>query len=349
MKPTTHINEHSISELLSEYYSGNISAEKSSALEKLAETDNFLKEAMEGYSEMPEAIHSIPSFDASSSSFINPLTVTLSVIFIAIAGIMFFGLLNPIEKKEALVVSGFKEKSELPEVQEKSIVMDNKVEEKSIPKEIQKQVKEQKHKTLPKPSEKEPSIEQIDLPKISLDPVQFQKKIDYTVKKAKTKAIGYFGFLAVDYSLIYSNTIETEPHFSGTDASKANLKSKSTILDNGLTRNIYTYKEFLKQTCYFMKERNFYLAIKNLKTILKEFPRDVNAEFYLGYCYYEMGKYEKAISYFELASTNGFGFFEEDAEWFKANSLENLGKQSEANKIYKSIKEKGGYYSHRIR
>ena len=349
MKTNSNINEHSIGDLLSEYYSGNLSPEKSSELEQLAQSDDFLKEAMEGYSEIPEAINSIPSFKTSSSSFFDPLTTTLSILSLSVAAIVIVGISSPIEKQEAIVVTEIKEKSSLPKLPEKALVMDNKVEEKSIPKEIQNKVKEQKQIASPKPIEKKKITEQIDLPKIELDPVQFQNKIDYTVKKAKTKAIGYFGFLAVDYSLIYSNTIETEPQFSGTDASRANLKAKSTILDNGLTRNIYTYKEFLKQTCYFMKERNFSLAIKNLKIILEEFPRDVNAEFYLGYCYYEIGKYEKAITYFDLASSNGFGFFEEDAQWFKANSLENLGRLVDANKIYQTIKKNGGYYSHRIR
>ena len=217
-----------------------------------------------------------------------------------------------------------------------------------IPKAVQKIAKEKAQPTV-KQEIVEVKREQIILPKIELTPKEFKEKIDYSVRKARTKSIGYFGFLAVDYSLIYTNDIETKPTFSGTDASRSHFDEESTVLGNGLTRNIYTYKEYLKQTCYIMKERNFGLAIQNLKKILTTFPRDANAEFYLGYCYYELGDYKKAIPYFELAFTNGFGFFEEDAQWFKANSLENSGNISEAREIYRAIKLKGGYYSQKIR
>ncbi len=341
----------SLGELLSEYYSGAVSDQKKSEIEELANSDAFLKEAMEGYNEFPEAINSIPDFSVKKP-FFSKWTVAISILgLILIGGIILSYYKSDLNQQTAIAVTETKAETTIPETEkiEPILLMDNKVEEKSIPKEIQKKAKKEKKTPKANPIKKEIVREQIELPKIELDSKQFQEKIDYTVKKAKTKAIGYFGFLAVDYSLIYSNTIKTEPQFSGTDASRANLKEKSTILDNGLTRNIYTYKEFLKQTCFFMRERNFSLAIKNLKTILKEFPRDANAEFYLGYCYYEIGNYEKAIPYFELAMSNAFDFFMEDSQWFKANSLENSGKLKEAQQLYNQIKEKGGYYSSRIR
>ena len=46
---------------------------------------------------------------------------------------------------------------------------------------------------------------------------------------------------------------------------------------------------------------------------------------------------------------NSFDFFLEDANWYKANALENLGKLEEAKKIYREIKQKGGYYSFQIK
>jgi hypothetical protein len=46
---------------------------------------------------------------------------------------------------------------------------------------------------------------------------------------------------------------------------------------------------------------------------------------------------------------NGFDFFFEDAQWFKANSLENSDKLKEAQAIYRKIKNKGGYYSYQVK
>jgi len=351
MKSINHINETSIEKLLSEYYSDNISESKKREIDELANSDSFLKEAIEGFDEFPEALSAIPEFNIKKP-FLKKWGGIISIVSVLIVGTITILYFTPTTTSQpTTTVSKTNTKIEIPKnkIQAESVIMDNQIEEKSIPTSIQNSVKKEETQLSTKPTNKETIREQIELPKIELNPIQFQAKIDYTVRKAKTKAIGYFGFLAVDYSLIYNNTIETPTHFSGTDASKASYEDKSTLLDNGVTTNIYTYKDYLKQTCYLMRERNFSLAISNLKTILKEFPRDANAEFYLGYCYFELKNYQKAIAYFDLANTNAFDFFSEDAQWFKANSLENLGEYSKAQKLYLEIKEKGGYYSSKLR
>lgn len=345
MNSTNPISEKSISELLGAYYNNTLSDSEKSLLEKEAETDSFLSEAMEGFNDFPDAMLELPEFKTSSSWSWKWLN-TVALIVLTAAVVFFLFPKESIQKNEMAEEKPMQQIPEKTESQpmEPFIGMDNELEENSVP--VSVRTKKQDKKTK---QDIIPEREQIELPKINLTPIEFQRKIDYSVKKAKTKAIGFFGFLAVDYSQIYTHTIETEHEFTGTAASQANLKESNSILEQEFTRNTYTYREFLKQACYFMKERNFTKAIHNFEIILEQFPRDVNAEFYLGYCYYESGNYSKAITYFEKAQQNGFDFFEEDAAWFIANSYENNGDYKEANKLYKEIRKKGGYYSYKLK
>ena len=345
MNSTNPISEKSISELLGAYYNNTLSDSEKSLVEKNAETDPFLSEAMEGLNDYPDAMLEIPEFNTSTSWSWKWLN-TIALIVLTAAVVFFLFPKESLQKNELAEEKPMKQIAEITEIQpmDPFISMDNELEENSVPVSVRTKKEDKKTK-----QDIIPEREQIELPKINLTPIEFQRKVDYSVKKAKTKAIGFFGFLAVDYSQIYTHTIETEHEFTGTAASQANLKENNSILEQEFTRNTYTYREFLKQACYFMKERNFKKAIHNFEIILAQFPRDVNAEFYLGYCHYEFENYSTAITYFQKAQKNGFDFFEEDATWFIANSYENNGDYKEANKLYKEIRKKGGYYSQKLK
>ena len=350
MKETNPISPESIGSLLSAYYDNSLSSQQRQLLEERAQSDPFLADAMEGFDQFPEALSEIPTFETSAA---NGWKWALGggIVVIAIGLVYVFSLFtqnSPIPEPNIAQQTVETPAMPLADTVEKFVGMDNEMEEKSLPKSVMEQTSKQKQLKTAEPR-KQAKREQIELPKMDLSPREFEEKIDYSVKKAKTKAIGFFGFLAVDYSTIYTSTLETEREFTGTAASQANLKENNSVLETEFTRNVYTYKEFLKQSCYFMKERNFGKAIQNFSIILDQFPKDVNAEFYLGYCHYELGNYTKAIPFFEQAVNNGFDFFEEDAQWFIANSYENLGNKKEANKRYQEIKKKGGYYSFRLK
>ena len=211
---------------------------------------------------------------------------------------------------------------------------------------IPKTVKENKSPEATKEVIKKREV--FEIPRMELNPIELEEKATYTLKRARTKAIGFYTFLAVDYSKIYNNSIPVLPTYSGTDASFANKNNLSVEMSDGKTQSTVSYKTFLKQSLFLMKNKEYDKSISNFKVILTNFPGDVNAEFYIGYAKFYQGKYEEAIPYFNKAMNNAFDFFMEDAEWFKANSLQKLGKLKKAQIIYNSIKKKGGYYSYQV-
>lgn len=351
MKETNPISDKSLAELLSAYYDNSLSDSQKLQLEQDAKTDTFLLEAMEGLDQFPEAISEIPQFTGSTSYSWLWMSSLAGVIMLAgwlyISSFKSGDLPASPSNEVSQVAPSSSEPVQDGSPEREFAGMDNDFTEIITPS-INEAIKKDEEKRPVSLKKKESTRLQITLPKMELSSTEFQQKIDYSVKKAKTKALGYFGFLAVDYSQIYTSQISTETNLGGTDASKANLKANSSAPDNGTEKVTYSYKEFLKKTCYLMQQRSFEQAIAHFTLILEEFPNDVNAEFYLGYCAYELGNYQEAIPFFEKARANSFDFFEEDAHWFLANSHENIGNRNQANKLYKEIQEKGGYYSRRI-
>ena len=350
-----HTDKSSLGELLTAYYNDGMSSVEKVEFESQASSDPFLSDAMEGFNEFPQAANEIPNFNPKSTNY--AWFGFGGIAIIALIGSIFYfnstsNNVNPIENPKTTAVNSIN----INEIESNNEIVKPLEEPKIAETKVQIQPNK-KEKTEPEKSTEvndAPEIiieerQNIVLPKIELTKKEYKEKLNDQVKKAKTKSIGYYGFLAVDYSLIYMNEIPVKTQFSGTDASRSNKNDPSIIPDNSVSTTHYSYKDYLKSTFKYMKNRKFIPAIRNFKTILKHFPNDVNAEFYLGYCYYEIGDFNKAIPYFDHAMNNGFDFFEEDAQWFKANSLENLGDTKAAQKIYREIKNNGGFYSHKLR
>lgn len=342
MKTNTYIDNQNLGELLTSYYQGKLSAKESQDLDSLKSQDEFLADSMEGFDEFPEAINHIPAYKSKS---INKLWIAGGVVTILSLIALFVFYPQESEIKPLAQVASIEEVIESEQITEAPKPISS---EKEIAVPVTK-IKTIKNKETTKLIDKEtPKRDYFEIPKMELNPIEIKQKTDYTIKKAKTKALLYYDFLAIDYSVIYTNTIPVEPNFGGIDASKPNKTEEGIEIGNGNQEKIITYKEQLKNSLYQLKVQNYTSAITNFEIILTHFPQDANAEFYIGYALFHQEKYEEAILYFEKAMANGFDFFFEDAEWFIANSLENMGKLKEAQKLYRKIKNKGGYYSYQV-
>lgn len=351
MKTNINIDNSNLGELLKSYYQGKLSGKELEEFEVLKSQDEFLADATEGFDEFPEAIGNIPTFQ--SKNWTKTWIALGGLTILSVAAILFFN--SPNSEIENTTVAQVvtenidEEKEEIieivkPETTEKEIIVPiTKIKPK---KEI---TPKQEPNTKIDEEVKPPKRDFFEIPKMELNPIEIKQKTDYTVKKAKTKALLYYDFLAIDYSVIYTNTIPVKYNFSGVDASKANEDEIGVETGNGSQQLVITYKQQLKRSLFQLKNHNYSSAIQNFDVILKHFPQDANAEFYIGYSLFHQENYEKAIPFFEKAMANGFDFFKEDAEWFIANSLENMGKMKEAQVLYQKIKKEGGYYSYQVR
>lgn len=153
--------------------------------------------------------------------------------------------------------------------------------------------------------------------------------------------------LVVDYSNIYTKVI-TVPNFAltGTTADKENKTDNGDIelAVNSYTQKI-TYLDFLQATQLKFRKNKFKEALKDYRTILNHYSNDVNAHFYMALCYFNINKQKKAIQHFDSVLNHEFNTFHQEAKWYKAISLHELGKISKCITILNEIATESGFYA----
>lgn len=123
-----------------------------------------------------------------------------------------------------------------------------------------------------------------------------------------------------------------------------NQQDKTNNTDNMTDRKIQ-YSDFLKFSLKKFINNNYSESINDLHIILNQFPDDINALFYSGLCYYYLNMPDKAIVFFNKTINHPIKTFDQESEWYLALSYLKNQKSSEAKKILYSIAEKDGFYA----
>ena len=105
------------------------------------------------------------------------------------------------------------------------------------------------------------------------------------------------------------------------------------------------YIEYLEKTMSLFSKGNYKKALSRFEIILESYPKDINANFYGGLCYFNLGEFEKAIQTFETSFESEFSNFNEESEWYLAKSYSANGQEDKASSLFKKINKNGGYYS----
>lgn len=113
--------------------------------------------------------------------------------------------------------------------------------------------------------------------------------------------------------------------------------------------NSYLAHKIIKQAMRFFSSKNITNCIEEL-TMLYDFNHDdANAQFYLGMCYYQLGKYAVAKNFFQKNLDNINNIFHQESEFYQALCLLNLKQTDEANKQLQYIVNNKGFYSFRAK
>jgi tetratricopeptide (TPR) repeat protein len=108
-----------------------------------------------------------------------------------------------------------------------------------------------------------------------------------------------------------------------------------------------TYLEMMDRATAFYVSGDHKSCAKLLNLWLNKWPKDVNAQFYIGLCYYNLGLYEKAFDHLEAARKNEIDTFKEEATWYSALSFEQMKGFGQARERFEKIANVGGFYSDR--
>jgi tetratricopeptide (TPR) repeat protein len=106
-----------------------------------------------------------------------------------------------------------------------------------------------------------------------------------------------------------------------------------------------SYVDFLNESMEFFEKSNYKKALKRFNTILNTYEDDINAHFYGGLCYYNLGQYEKAIDHFDQSYDLELGNFRQEALWFKAKAFVEMNEIERANELLNRIASESKFYS----
>lgn len=140
-------------------------------------------------------------------------------------------------------------------------------------------------------------------------------------------------------------------------------ESVSLLVNNGLSaqyeNNSKIEKSILSKTDSYLAHKIIQnamrlFAVKKTQSCIDELnllydfnSSDANAQFYLGMCYYQLGKYKFAINFFNQNLDNENNIFHQESEFYQALSYLNTKDSDKGIYILSSIIKNKGFYSKR--
>lgn len=178
-----------------------------------------------------------------------------------------------------------------------------------------------------------------------LPPVIEQKPV--TVSKQKiAKEIYLQDLKAIDYSLYRTKpTVQIEQIIlTGIPADQEN---KDDVVPEEPQMKLVNipYMDYLDKSLNYTNRGKWKQALSRFNEIIKNYPDDVNARFYAGWCYYNLGQYNDACVNFSACLQLEFSNFNDEAEWYLAESRLANGDKNSAKELFIKIRNQKGFYS----
>ncbi|AEA44478.1 tetratricopeptide repeat protein [Fluviicola taffensis] len=337
MKNKDHISRTEFEKILREFSEKNPN-------EKL---DDFDRDALEGWKSSGIPLSQMKQIDRKLNlpkNNFTPYIIGLSVIVLLV--ITFFVVSknnNSPKDSNPLLVKVENTDLKIPEEIDTLIV---------IPRADQITVREIKTtqteiKNLPATEKKEENVE-IPFPEFVLEPLPAmveQKPV--TVSKQKiAKEIYKHDLKAIDYSQYRSKpTVQIEQIIlTGIPANQED--SNDVVQEEPQVKLVnIPYMDYLDKSLNYTNRGKWKQALSRFNEIIKTYPDDVNARFYAAWCYYNLGQYNDACVNFSACLQLEFSNFNDEAEWYLAESRLANGDKHSARELFSKIKNQKGYYS----
>ena len=348
-------NPHTDLELIRRYYKGEMTNPERNALEQRALDDPFLKDAMDGYDADPGSFGQFNNRHLGSKVKLNRTLFTAFAVLIVLAvSVMLLNRNYPENKTTAQTtdsIPDFEEVEMIPEAIETLVVaetheqisvrelVDNSSRYKT---EIQDDINETQSVDN-NPINIDPE-DQVDDNLIDTEPIAENKKnklektapatflhdmyvVDYRFIKRSKNKISYLRYELPGISAAYEND---------------SARNSTDLVERQVD---VPYVDYLDKSMDFFARGSYKKALSRFTIIMEQYPKDINAQFYGGLCYYNLKQPEKAFELFRSVSTHELVAFREESKWYMAKSLLKLGRKSEAMELLDEIIAAGGFYS----
>lgn len=311
--------------------------------------DNFDRDALDGWKNSGVSFEQMKQLDQKmkfpKKTSIIPYIIGLSVLLIGTAAFFFL--------KEDSVDPKTTEKPLMVKVENTDLRIPEEIDTlEVIPQKDQITVNEVKTsqneiKNLPVEAKKD-EITEIPFPETVLEPLPLvieQKPV--TVSKQKTaKEIYIQDLKAIDYSQYRTKpTVQIEQIIL--TGIPADLESVDDVPPEEPQIKLINvpYIDYLEKSLNYTNRGRWKLALSRFNEIIKTYPDDVNARFYAGWCYYNLGQYNEACLNFSACLQLEFSNFNEEAEWYLAQSRLANGEKALSKELFQKIKNQKGFYS----
>lgn len=339
--------------LLQKYFNGKLSEKEKNALEKLAQDDPFLREAMEGFEISPETLDAHINRQNTLQKKFNALYLITGVILTALLCTVLILLPEAASDSDLITQSNLNSQNDTTETTEVEVLpvaidtltLSPSEEQIKISEVVDNKKRIQKTITYADVPGETPIVIEEEI--INPDDLEIIPE-DVNLGMAElVPAAHLFDLFVVDYRRIYrdhTDVIYTKYEFSGTSAEfeSENEQENSELLE---TRVELPYWEYLSKTMEIFSKESYKTALNRFLIILEQYPEDMNALFYGGLCYYNLGTFNKALDFFDKSLAINLNAFKEESAWYKAKTLIKLGRKSEAKTVLDDIISQGGFYT----
>jgi hypothetical protein len=156
--------------------------------------------------------------------------------------------------------------------------------------------------------------------------------------------IGYIYDLKVsDFDKYYRGSIEVSSIEPGGTPAVYEQKTDRTDVIAPTTRSIPA-EEYLRKGLKAFRDEKYQRCVNAMTVLYEHNPKDINAQFYLGLSYFNLDQYAMALKKFDELLAGGTHAFTEEAEWYRALTLERQGKK-EAQEAFAKIAQGQGFYA----
>lgn len=196
-----------------------------------------------------------------------------------------------------------------------------------------------------KPSENQVGeLQHIEKKEISTLPEQKVEKLKLQTSKAVE--IYIHELLTIDYRKYRSKpVIKTESAIiTGTAANLENSSSNQVETQEWKQVDI-PYYDYITKTMGIFSKGNYKKALTRFEEILKTYPDDLNANFYGGLCYFNLGENEKALNLFEKCSIHKFNNFTQESNWYTAKTYIAMKNYDKARVLLNHIISENEFYT----
>lgn len=337
-------------EYLLQYVQGKLNESEKNALEKIAADEPLLADAIDGYILNPQPLIDIVEKRKKIQLKKSSILITIGILLTS-ASIFFLVNFNA-QKEDVLLAENNRNNQitndTLTEVEILPNFIDTlnvepepeiiKAKEVSVnKKEIQKTIKYQNEEgILPIVIE-----ESIEIPtNYELIPEDDKLQIE-----SQVPGTYLFDLFVVDYRRIEREKTEityTKFELTGTPAKFEHNNQTEDLIETVVK---VSYWEYLIKSMEFFAKENYKNALNRFLIILEQYPNDLNALFYAGISYYNLGSFNKSIELFDKLISNSLNAFKEEAAWYKVKSLIKLKRNHEAVNLLEDIISQGGFYT----